>query len=66
MPDWDAIKKRSAENRAKRIEEQLERQRARESHTAGRGTRYLAAARQFKRKYGRWPSPSELRDSGLL
>lgn len=65
-PDWAAIKKRSRENRAKQLAAQLEKQRERETESTSRADRWLSAARRFKAKHGRWPSPAELRNSGLM
>ncbi len=66
MPDWASIKKTSKKNRAKRLAEQLEKQRDRQTASPDRAAQWLRAARMFKAKYGRWPSPAELRDSGLM
>lgn len=64
-PDWDAIKKRSKENRQKRFEAQMKKQ-AERPELPSRADQWLRAARMFHAKHGRWPSPAELRDSGLM
>ncbi len=65
-PDWASIKKRSKKNRAKRLADQLEKQRERQSDSPDRAAQYLNGARRFRAKHGRWPSSAELRDSGLI
>ncbi len=65
-PDWASIKKRSSENRVKRLADQLEKQRERQTDSPDLAAQWLSGARRFKAKHGRWPSPAELRDSGLM